>query len=391
VEGAHDEPMVRTRHEHADRAFAAGISGVLSDIDAVMVAFLGNLYGLVHEWPQDAASCRALIGKLRTHSLASAVYARLKAAGRLAEMPAFFREELGRIHQACFVQNLLIRHETAEVLRRFEEAGVPAIPLKGTVLAEHYFGHFAARPTSDIDLLVRRRHLDEAARLVQEAGYTRPEASSPVHYHTEWCKEAPGWPEPVSVELHWDLAQAGVSAVDVEALWQESEPLDGFRHIRVLAAEATFYTLCLHGASHLMDSGKHVFDLLHMLCEHGHAIDLARVLDRARRDRTQGRVKAALAVLYGLYPALHRLKPLPGPLPAIRWPGFGDQTGRVRRFRYSLGMLDTPRDKWLHLSRLLFPSRQLAVYSAGESGDGSAATYIRLYRQRLRSLFGGRP
>jgi|GEM_PF-1058951 len=383
--------MERTRREDADRTFPERISDVLAESDAAMIAFLGALYGLGHDWPQDAESYRALLGELRSHSLASNVYVRLKAAGRLAETPAFFREELGRIHEACFVQNLLIRHETADLLRRFEDAGLPAIPLKGTVLAEQYFGHFAARPTSDIDLLVRRRHVDEASRLVREAGYTRAEASSPVHYHAEWCKERPGWPAPVSVELHWDLAQAGVSAVDVEALWQESEPLDGFRHIRVMDAEATFYTLCLHGASHLMDSGKHILDLLHMLREYGHAIDLARVLDRARRDRTQNRVKAALAVLYGLYPALHRLKPPPGPLPVVRWPGFGEHAGRVRRFRYSLDMLDTPRDKWLHLSRLLFPSRKLAAYSAGESGNGSAATYVRLYRQRLRSLFGGRP
>src|SRR5690606_4625227 len=124
--------------------------------------------------------------------------------------------------------------------------GIAVMPLKGTVLAERYYGHFAARGTSDIDLLVRPGQMEEAVRAVQQCGYNRPEASSPVHYHTEWCKDAPGLPEPVTVELHWSFVQQGVANMDVDALWQDADPLGECRHVRMMGPEATFYTLCLH-------------------------------------------------------------------------------------------------------------------------------------------------
>lgn len=357
----------------------------------MITAFIGTLYGLGREWPKREESYARLLEQIKSHAIGATVYDKLKKSGRLAETPVFFREELARVYQGCFVQNLLIKHETDNLLRRFEESGIEAIPLKGTVLAERCFGHFAARGTSDIDLLVRPGQLADAVRVVREAGYRRQEASSPVHYHNEWCKDAPGLTEPITVELHWSFVQEGVSAMDVEALWRESEPLGGYRHIRALPPEATFYTLCLHGASHQMESAKHILDLLHMLCEHGRRIDLVAVLGRASRDRTRNRVKAALAVLYMLYPELEQRKPSPVPLPLLGWPGLDTdgRTNRFSRFCYSLRMMDTPRDRLVHLSRLLFPSRKLAAYSVGEEGKAEAATYFRLYRQRLRRLFGG--
>lgn len=355
----------------------------------MIAAFLGTLYGLGRPWPTEEEAYRKLLGQIKTHAVGATVYDRLKQSGRLPEMPFFFREELGRIHAACFVQNLLLKHETEKLLHRFEAAGMPAIPLKGTVLAERYYGHFAARGTSDIDILVPEDRYEEAVRAVREAGFDRPEASSPVHYHAEWCKDVPGLGEPVTVELHWGFVQQGVSAMDVAPLWREAEPLPGFRHVRVLPPEATFYTLCLHGASHLMESGKYVLDLLHMLREHGGSIRLDRVLARARRDRTLNRVRASLAVLYRLYPELERHKPLPEPLPLFGWPGWEGEGSRFRRYCYALRMLDSPRDRAVQVLRLVFPSRRLAAYSVGDGEGDAAATYFRLYRQRLRKLFGG--
>lgn len=353
-------------------------------------AFLKTLYGLGHDWPTEETAYRDLLEQIESHAIGATVYTRLKQSGRMRETPFFFRERLGRIYEASFVQSLLIKHETEKLLRRFEANGIAAIPLKGTVLAERYYGHFAARGTSDIDLLIRPEQFDDAVRLVKEAGFDRPGASSPVHYHAEWCKDAPGLVEPVTAELHWSFVQQGVSAMDVEPLWREAEALPGFRHIRTLPPAATFYTLCLHGASHLMESGKYVLDLLHMLCEHGRDIHLPFVLERARRDRTLNRVKASLAVLYRLFPELERICPLPEPMPLRGWPGLDGQGRRWAQFLYSLRMLDTSRDQAVHLMRLLFPSRRLAAYSVGEEEDGAvAATYFRLYRQRLRKLFGG--
>lgn len=356
----------------------------------MITAFVKTLYGLGRDWPTEEAAYRQLLEELDHHALSAAVCDRLKRSGRMKETPFFFREELGRRHEAGFVQNLLIKHETEKLLRQFDGMGIAVMPLKGTVLAEMYFGHFAARSTSDIDLLVRPEQMDDAVRAVQACGYNRPEASSPVHYHAEWCKDAAGLPEPVTVELHWSFVQQGVADMDVEALWREAVPLGDYRHVRVMSPEATFYTLCLHGASHQMESGKYVLDLLHMLCEHGDAIRLDSVLARARRDRTVNRVKASLGVVYHLFPELEGRVPLPEPMPLRGWPGFAGTGSRFAQFRYALRMLDSRRDRAVHVMRLLFPSRRLAAYSTGDDEEAAAAaTYFRLYRQRLRRMFGG--
>lgn len=355
----------------------------------MITTFLKTLYGLGREWPTGESDYWQLLWQIEEHSISATVYTLLKQSGRLSETPPFFRERLVERYEASFLQNLLIKTETARLLDLFEAKGIEVIPLKGTVLAERYFGHFAARSTSDIDLLTKPERMADAVRLVQEAGFSRPEESSPVHYHTEWCKDAPGHPEPVTVELHWSFVQQGIASIDVEAIWREAERLEGTQHVRLLSPEATFYTLCLHGASHMMESAKHVLDLLHMLREHGEYIRLDGVLQRAARDRTLNRVKAALSVLYHLFPELMKQHPLPEPMPLRGWPGFGGENGAFRQYGYSLRMLDTPRDKAVHLLRLLFPSRRLAAYSIGEHGEGVVGTYFRLYRQRLRKLFGG--
>lgn len=356
----------------------------------MITAFVKTLYGLGQAWPTEEDAYRQLQTELEQHGLGTTVYHRLKQSGRIMETPFAFREKLRRHYEACFVQNLLIKNETEKLLRYFDGLGIAVMPLKGTVLAERYYGHFAARGTSDIDLLVRPEQMDEAIRAVQQCGYNRPEESSPVHYHTEWCKDAPGLPEPVTVELHWSFVQQGVADMDVDVLWQEAGPMGEYRHVRMMGPEATFYTLCLHGASHQMESGKYVLDLLHMLCEHGDDIRLDRVLDQARRDRTLNRVKASLAVVYRLFPELERQLPAPVPLPLRGWPGFAGTGSRLAQIGYALRMLDSRRHQAVHVMRLLFPSRRLAAYSAGDDGEAAtAATYFRLYRQRLRKMFGG--
>ena len=356
----------------------------------MIIPFLKALYHLEDCWLHEETEYSALLEEIELHALGSQIYSLLKGSGRILDVPHFFRERLSRTYEACFYQNMLIKHETELLMRKLEAGGLSVIPLKGAVMAERFFGHFAARGTSDIDLLVKPEHLEEAVRIVREAGYSRPAADSPVHYHTEWMKEAPGLPEPLVVELHWSFVPQGSSAVSMIAAWEESIPLAGHSLARGLSAEYTFYTLCLHGASHHMDSFKHVLDLVHLLCEHGDHIDLAKVIERAVKDRTFNRVRAALSITYSLIPELHRLKPLPFQ-PKLPVGSSAGELSKLNKLMFNLSLLDSWSYKVTHLQRILFPSRELARYSveAGSSAASGPRLYFQLYRQRLRRLLGG--
>jgi hypothetical protein len=83
------------------------------------------------------------------------------------------------------------------------EAGVPALPLKGTTLADRVHGDTGLRPTTDVDVLVHRAQVTTAVDALIALGYPRP--SDPV-----WTRGLPelhytflGGEPPVRAELHW--------------------------------------------------------------------------------------------------------------------------------------------------------------------------------------------
>src|SRR5690606_30659027 len=104
----------------------------------------------------------------------------------------------------------------------------------------------------------------------------------------------PGLPEPLTVELHWSLVQDGSARLDLNETWAQTEQLAGCGNARVWQPAYTFYALCLHGASHQMDSSKYVVDLLHLLAAHHEQIVPREVLGIARRDHAAGQVRAVL-------------------------------------------------------------------------------------------------
>ena len=69
-------------------------------------------------------------------------------------------------------QNLARVARLLVVLRRFEEAGIPAVLLKGAALALRYYRNFGMRSMADIDLLVHPADVRRAATLLADLGWT---------------------------------------------------------------------------------------------------------------------------------------------------------------------------------------------------------------------------
>src|SRR5207302_709930 len=70
-------------------------------------------------------------------------------------------------------RHLALSGELGRLLKSFEREHVPVIPLKGPVLAEMLYAHPALRPCSDLDLLIRREHLERVDELLRRLAYRR--------------------------------------------------------------------------------------------------------------------------------------------------------------------------------------------------------------------------
>lgn len=365
----------------------------------MIMSFLKSLLSKGISFDQPYSNYSKLLEKIRNASLGAQVYHLMQADKHLMELPRFFREKMQKVYFACFVQNLLIKHETESLLQEFERLGIPAIPMKGTYLAERYFGHFAARGTSDIDLLIRPEHMEAATKCIQSKGYRTLMKVNPAHYHFEWVKDAPGLPGPLLVELHWSLAPAVSSRIAMEHAWITSEPLEGFKHIRLMDTTYTFYALCLHGVSHQMDSIRYALDLCQFIRMHAGTIGIKQVMERAEADKTKQRIIAALSITYQLFPELNDYLKLPFPSKYRYWnedfvqdPSNGRTSySPFQRMMFTIYTMDSWRFRFLHFLRIAFPTRDIARYSVDDENVPNTlpAIYYRLYKQRFRKIFGG--
>ncbi len=206
------------------------------------------------------------------------------AAG--AAVPGDWLERATRRRHMTLAQNARMADALGRVLDRYEAAGVPAIPVKGLVLAESLYGSLAARGAADLDVLVRPADLPAGRELLVELGFRqRPEPTftALVHeYHD------PPWylgsgNETVRLELHWDLWADRFFRSDAIGRWERAVPgtLLG-RPVRVLTLEDTLIHLAIHRSRSALRL-RWVCDIAEMVRAHGTEVDWAAVEERADR------------------------------------------------------------------------------------------------------------
>jgi hypothetical protein len=69
---------------------------------------------------------------------------------------------------------LMLDATLRRIVEALEEAGIPTLPLKGTVLADRVHRDTRLRPTTDVDVLVPRARIGSAIETVRPLGYPAP-------------------------------------------------------------------------------------------------------------------------------------------------------------------------------------------------------------------------
>lgn len=272
-----------------------------------MISLLHSIYDPGTPVPRDEAYYDRIFPVLKANMICPQVYCLMREKDLLSLVPGTFREALKQEFGKTVVNNLLLRQTLEAVLKRLDSEGLSAIPLKGIRFNERVFGHFAARPNSDIDLLIRPEDLQRAVGLLTGLGFVM---AKQVHNHAVMLKPTGEGQEPLAVELHWSLEKPNWAELDHGRFWSQSVPLAGFRHVRELSTAHLFYSICLHGIRHRMDAFKFLLDIVHMIVQFPDELDYGMLLEEAARDKTKRRIMVALSIVYGQFPFLHGIKPL---------------------------------------------------------------------------------
>ena len=202
----------------------------------------------------DANDWRFLSAQARDQGMASLVFLHATQAGVLAMAPAEVAADLAASYAQRLVTSRQLQLAQRDVLAALSARGIQAMVLKGTSLAERYYGTVALRPVRDIDLLVRRAQLGATVDTLKRLGYTAQQGLGSARQFFALASSALGYQraDRVTVEVHWQLTSRPVyrPALDVRRAWTRALPLDGAgpRAMRLAPADELRY-LCVHLAA----------------------------------------------------------------------------------------------------------------------------------------------
>ncbi|MEH6949655.1 nucleotidyltransferase family protein [Bacillus sp. JJ634] len=270
-----------------------------------------NLLQLLFDHSSSITNIEQTLEEIKKSNIHSQVYKLLQQQGRLENISPFLKQILQEKFQTTLYQNILIKNQTEQILHSLEEQKIDVIPLKGTFFSEKYYGHLGARPTSDIDLLIKVHDMEKAIEEVKKLGYTIEETRIPYHFHFSFSKILPGSNIPLTVELHWDLLKENTSNFLIEEFWQETSSISKLGYVRELSDYHLFYMICLHGWRHNLDSMKYFIDIIQLVFILGDKIDYSRLLKDTTRHQTKRRIIRTLSIVYEQCPQLEKILPFP--------------------------------------------------------------------------------
>jgi hypothetical protein len=214
-------------------------------------------------------------------------------------LPPVLADACRRDHVGTAARNLALAAVAEECVGGLAASGVEAALLKGLAYERTLYPQGGARPTSDVDLLVR--HADRRAafgvldRLGFEPRAAAPGFDEPDYHEVAWTRGG------VEVDLHLALAPYARCAIDYVAVWSEMRVLElGAVRARVLGPTHAAVFHALHMAiDHFDVPGLYLADLARMIVA---PADLAATREMARAWRCARPLATSLAIAAAFQP-----------------------------------------------------------------------------------------
>ncbi|SDC94535.1 Uncharacterised nucleotidyltransferase [Priestia aryabhattai B8W22] len=365
----------------------------------MFIEFIQSLYDQSRPLPENPDDYTSILEDTEHFHLSATIYSLLKQQGRIEQTPIYFQSQLQKEYQTTLYNNLYIKNQLKLVLDTFEANGISAIPLKGILFAETYFGHFSARRTTDIDILIRKEDMEKAKMCIQKLEYNVEGDWPSYHFHRTFSKMMPHSPVPLTIELHRDILRENSSSLEIEQFWKHSTPLEGYKHIKQLSEVHTFYMICLHGWKHRMDSLKYFIDIIQTIHVLNHKIDYNALFKIAKNDHTLKRLTSTLTVVYNQFPHLDQINSFPfnkkskiwWDYQEIRYGNRQSVKGFKNLIRVHLSEYDKFKHSMIFFKRWLFPNKSeitnLYPPSIKHKKYSIFSGYIKFYQKKFHTLF----
>lgn len=306
----------------------------------MIIKLLNSLYNKPSTLPTESLSYEQLLEDIEYFSISAQIYHLLKNQNLLDKTPLFFQERLKQSCTNVLYQNIFIKSEWEKIASLFEENEIATITLKGVTFAERYFGNLGARPTSDIDILIRPHNINRAIDLIQSLGFIIEQDPIPSHFHCSFSKSLPNTPIPLTVEIHWNIMREDTARLVIEDFWSEARPLKQYHFIYELSDYHTFYMICLHGWRHNLNSLKYFLDIMQLIYVIGESVDFHKLFQDATSHQTYIRLIRTLSIVYNLFPRLHFIKKFDLARPTPRWEYRNIRYPRIRNLNKYVDFID---------------------------------------------------
>lgn len=242
-------------------------------------------------------------------------YWALTRSGNMPRLPQVIAHALRAMYFSTRMNNEQIIQELVTLTKRFDEAGIPAVALKGACFALTIYPDLGLRPMVDLDLLVPASKLSEAMGIARSTGYreARPEAAPGLDGLLEHaiCLKKVAIPFS-TLELHSTLVAEGsfTHAVPVDWFWSQTEPIIGLSSTRaiprllMLTPTAQVLYACAHAM--LQHGGRNtslrwLYDLDRLICVYAKRIDWDLLLAQAQVFEWSSAAFAALSQVVRLF------------------------------------------------------------------------------------------
>jgi hypothetical protein len=244
------------------------------------------------------------IRQVDRHRTPALSWAALKRVPGLV-IPEPARQELQKRSDACRLQAMLHSIHLASLLKAFDRAGIPAMPIKGPILSLELYGDVGLRQSRDLDLMVTLEDLAKAQACLESMGWRQDAGWFPLSPR-QWeqnlrMEHHLTFIDPQSechLELHWRFIwqQPGLN----KALWDRSISFcwQGCSSQAMNPIDQVLY-LCCHGAEHAWSRAKWLGDLARVHAEG--RVDWQAALEQASRTDQERALLTCLRLLHILH------------------------------------------------------------------------------------------
>ncbi len=204
--------------------------------------------------------------------------------------------------------NILHLENLAQLAQKLKDKKIPVIILKGAALCETVYPHVGMRLFCDLDILIQRKHIQEAKGLLEQLGYALSFTHARHHFMAFQTS-----PHSLPLEVHWNLVndaspfQKYAFKLSMDRIWQDARPFS-FRGVEALglSPEHRLIYLSIHMLKEGYSQQKWLLDIYYLLKSLRGQIDWPKLLVECREFHARRPVYYALSALDELFQITER-------------------------------------------------------------------------------------